>query len=178
MQLPIVFLVCLFEYAVVAEDMTYFVGPEQAGIIEIGDEAQYVYRLFPKDRRKLIDLNLEGSLTPALALTLPGTSIEPGIVAELRPKDSQLLVSRIRIRDPAMKTAKGIRVGSTMKELRSSYEVTYIASGEGQVFAVVESLSASFQLDNKRFDELYRVKDPSEVPDNVIITSILLTKRY
>lgn len=178
MRFLIIFLFGLIDLVAVGEDLTYFIGTEQAGIVKIGDEAEDVYRLFPKERRQLIDLELEGSLSPALALKLAGSTIEHGIIAQLLPRDNKLIVWRIGVHDPAMKTAKGIGVGSTMKDLRSSYEIEGIYSGEGGIVAYVESLSASFELDPKWFYELVRVKDPKKVPDEVKIVSVLLISKH
>ena len=86
------------------------------------------------------------------------------------------MVTRIKISDPALKTAEGIRVGSSMADLRSTYEIAHIGYGEGSSFAIVESLAASFELDQSRI-ELSQVTDPNEVPDNVRIVRILLWLR-
>ena len=105
-----------------AQETSYLLAPGQAGDVRIGSSAQSVYGLFPREQRRLVDLELEGYLTPALAVTLPESETDGGIVAELWIRNGALLVYRIWVSDPVMKTAEGIGVGSTMAELRSTYE--------------------------------------------------------
>ena len=160
-----------------AEDAGDLIRLEQAGTVKIGDEAQHVYEQFPKSQRKLIDLELEGSLTPALSISLPNSTVERSIIAELSPRDDRLVVWRIKVLDPALRTTEAIGVGSTMGELRASYKVTWIGTGEGGVYAYVESLSASFELDPTWYWQISRESDPDKIPAEVKIASILLTSR-
>ena len=88
------------------------------GPISIGAAADTVYREF-RDRARLVDLKLEGHLSPALELKLYGAQLSASLIVELSPVSNQLVVSRINVIDPACGTAVGIGVGSTYGELRA-----------------------------------------------------------
>jgi hypothetical protein len=67
-----------------------------AGRVAIGAIAQDVYQQFGAH---LIDLKLEGFLTPALEITLSGSDA-PSMIAEIWPSGDKLVITRIRVLDP------------------------------------------------------------------------------
>lgn len=147
----------------------------QVGPVAIGDSAQTLYARF-RGSVRLIDLALEGHLSPALELTFPETRLDGGIVAELVPRDNDLVVWRIRVTNPLVRTEKGIGVGSSVAQLRSAYRLGRVASGEGRVFIVVAEVRASFELDRSGpgGDRLWRLQDAEQVPGDVKIVSVLV----
>ena len=147
----------------------------RVGPVSIGAAADAVYREFG-DRARLVDLKLEGNLSPALELKLYRAQLTASLIVELSAAGNQLVVWRINVIDPALRTADGIGVGSTYGELRSKYTVDWIGSGEGNVFARVEALGISFQLDTSGPMRLSSVRDPSKVPTDIRIVSMLLTR--
>lgn len=149
----------------------------QVGPVSIGALAQSVYEAF-RGRSRLVDLALEGHLSPALELTFPKSEVQGGVVVELVARDSTLVVWRISVTDPAIRTDKGVGVGSSVEELRTAYRVDGIGSGEGRVFLRVEELAASFELNRSGpgGDRLWEIRDPKHVPSDVKIVSVLLTR--
>jgi hypothetical protein len=149
----------------------------EVGPVSIGTSAQVVYSMF-RGRSRLVDLAVEGHLTPALELSFPETELDGGVVAELVPKESDLVVWRIAVTNPNVRTEKGIGIGSSVGELRSHYTITAVGSGEGRVFVMVNELSASFELDRSGAggDELWQIRDPNQVPSQTKIVSVLLTR--
>ena len=147
----------------------------QVGQVLIGAPAQSIYATF-RGRSRLIDLALEGHLAPALELSFPETLVNAGVVAELVPRGSDLVVWRIAVTNPNVRTVKGLGVGSSVAQLRSAYRITGVGSGEGRVFVMVEELSASFELDTSGAggDALWKIRDPQQVPGDVKITSVLI----
>jgi hypothetical protein len=53
-----------------------------------------------------------------------------------------------------------------------------VTSGEGNVVLRVDELSASFVLDQSgpHGDQLSQLRSPADIPDSVVIKSVLLTK--
>jgi hypothetical protein len=147
----------------------------RAGPVAIGAIAESVYGEF-RDRAKLIDLQLEGHLSPALELKLFDAQLLASIIAEIGPTSNGLVVTRIHVLDPSLRTKAGIGVGSTYAELRSAYRVDSVGSGEGSFFARVEELAISFQLDTSGRVPLWSIRDPEQVPNGVRIVSMMLTK--
>ena len=149
----------------------------QVGQVVIGKPAEDVYEAFPAERRRLVDLGLEGQLSPALEFTFPGTTRTNGVVAELECQRG-LMVSRIFVRDPAFRTAKGVGVGSSVGELRAAYRLDSVVSGEGTVGIRVEELSATFEIDQTGpgGDRFWRLRTAETIPASVKIIAVLLTK--
>ena len=147
----------------------------RGGNVSIGARAETVYREY-RDRAKLVDLQLEGQLSPAFELKMTGAQLSPSLIVEIGPAGTELVVTRINVIDPALRTAEGIGVGSSYGELRSKYTVDWVGSGEGRVFARVEALGISFQLDTSGSKPLWPIREPSRVPDGIRIVSMLLTR--
>ena len=148
------------------------------GPVSIGANAYELYETFPLEGRKLIDLALEATLSPALALTVPGATVPEGVIAELAPQENELVVFRILISDPMFRTSKGIGVGSSVGDLRSAYTLNAVLTGEGGVYISVEELAASFALDQSGpgGSDLWRIRDPQRIPSDVKIAVVLLTQ--
>lgn len=147
----------------------------RAGPVSIGASAEAIYGQFG-DRARLIDLKLEGHLSPALEIKLFGSQLVPSVVAEIGAADNKLVVTRIHVVDPSLRTKEGIGVGSTYGDLRSRYPVEWVGSGEGRVVARVETLGISFQLDTSGPVPLWSIRDPGQVPKDVRIVSLMLTR--
>jgi len=145
----------------------------RAGPVAIGASAESVYDRF-RERAKLVDLKLEGMLSPALELRLFGA--QTTMIAEIGAANNRLVITRISVVDPSVRTKDGIGVGSTYDELRARYRVDWVGSGEGGYYARVESLGISFQLDSSRRQNLSEVRDPNAVPPDVRVLSLLLTR--
>jgi hypothetical protein len=148
----------------------------RVGPVSIGASAHTVYEQFRDDRVKLVDLRYEGMLSPALELKRFGQTAAPSLIAELAVMRNQLVVYRIQVVDAAIRTKEGIGIGSTFADLRSRYQVDSVGSGEGNVFARVETLGTSFQLDTTGTVPLWSIRDTSKVPGTVRIVSMLVTQ--
>jgi len=154
---------------------TIVVERSRVGTVSIGATAESIYREFG-DRAKLVDLKLEGHLSPALEIKLFGAQLVASMIAEIGPADSTLVVTRIHVVDPSLRTKDGIGVGSTYEELRSRYSIDRVGSGEGSFFARVEALGISFQLDTSGSVPLTPIRDPAQVPNGVRVISMMLTR--
>jgi hypothetical protein len=144
----------------------------RVGTVVIGASAEAVYQEFG-DRARLVDLRLEGHLSPALEIKLFGAQVSASLLAEIWPSGNDLVVTRISVIDPRLRTKEGIGVGSTYGDLRSRYSIAWVGSGEGSFFARVETLGISFGLDVKGPHDL---RDPARVPDDARVIGMLLTR--
>lgn len=128
------------------------------------------------DRARLVDLRLEGHLSPALELKRFGSQLVPSIIAEVGPSGNRLVVTRVNVLDPGFKTKEGIGVGTTYGQLRTVYKIDWVGSAEGRFFARVEALAISFELDTIGQLHTASIRDPARVPPDARITSMLLAK--
>ena len=144
----------------------------RVGLVVIGADAETVYREFG-DRARLVDLALEGSLSPALEIKLFGSQFSASVIAEILPSNNRLVVSRINVLDPRLRTKEGIGIGSVYRDLRSHYSIDWVGSGEGGFFARVEPLGISFALDVR---DPHNIRDPERVPDDTRVIGMLLTR--
>jgi hypothetical protein len=144
----------------------------RAGPVAIGLVAENVYREF---NARLIDLKLEGYLTPALEIRLPGSE-RTSLIAEIGAFGDTLVVTRIRVLDPRLRTKEGIGIGSTYADLRSRYSIAWVAAGEEDFVARAEPLGISFMLDVSGRPGLRSIRDPTQVPDEVRVMGLFLTR--
>jgi len=138
---------------------SFVVERAAVGPVSIGAAADSIYEEFG-DRARLIDLKLEGQLSPAIEIKLFGSQLVASLIAEIAPANNRLFVTRIHVIDPSLRTRDGIGVGSTYGELRSRNQVDWVGSGEGAVFARVEKLAISFRLDMSGQEALWSIRDP------------------
>jgi hypothetical protein len=144
----------------------------RAGIVSVGENVDTLYRAV-NGQAELIDLKAEGDFTPLLKLTIDGK--KDALRAYIGAHDRQLIVRGIDVRDSRFRTAAGIHVGSTLRDLRKAYGHLVKIGGEGTVGARVERLSMTFDLgDDVYGNPRYRARDLSDVPDNVPIVGIWL----
>ena len=147
----------------------------QVGAVAIGSVAETIYNHFG-DRTRLVDLKLEGQLSPALEIKLFGSQAAVSLLAEIWPSDNKLVVTRIRVLDPRLRTKEGIGVGSTYGELRSRYSIAWVGPGEGDFIARVETLGISFMLDMSAVRDAGAIRDPMRVPADARVVGMLLTR--
>jgi hypothetical protein len=147
----------------------------KVGAVAIGSVAEAIYNEFG-DRARLVDLKLEGQLSPALEIKLFGAQAAVSLVAEIWPSGNKLVVTRIRVLDPRLRTKDGIGVGSTYGDLRRHYSVDWVGPGEGDFIARVEALGISFLLDMSAEQAATTIRNPMRVPANARVVGMLITR--
>lgn len=147
----------------------------RAGRIGLGDSVESVEQAYPAERRRMVDLRLEGMPSPAVEVMPEGAGRPDALVAELIEQEGAMRVWRIQVRDPMFETAAGIGVGDTVADLRATYAAERLIGGEGNVGFRVEELGATFLLDTDGADGWTLSLDAEQVPDDVAIRQILLT---
>lgn len=174
-MLPAIIAVFLVLQSGAAPEDALVVERGRAGSVRIGATADSVYKEFG-NRAKLVDLRLEGHLSPALELKRFDAQLVPSIIAEIGASPAGLVVTRLNVLDPGFKTRARIGVGATYAALRSTYSIAWVGSGEGSFFARVEELGISFQLDTSGPVQLWSIRDPAQVPPDTRIIGMLLTR--
>jgi hypothetical protein len=151
-----------------AQSTSFLLVPGRAGTLEIGVPVDTVLREFGPNHVRLVDLQLEGHFSPAVEINLGDSGAVPGLVARISQFPCyEFAVSGISVYDQRFRTREGIGVGSTIGELRRTYDVR-LNREEGHS-AIVPSLKMTFAIDGTSFADSIRVtsvwmwSDPNEV---------------
>lgn len=162
----------------------FLLTKQKAGYCEIGMRIDNLLRKYNKESSKLVDLNLEGTFSPAIEFYLnnpEGEEKKGSLIAEIGWGSSQnggskgFIVSRINIYGKNFKTDKGVGVGSTLGELRKNHHINWIELGEIGLIARVDDLGMSFVLFLITIPEdWFLTRDMKLIPDDVTILSILI----
>lgn len=148
----------------------------RVGDVAVGDPVDVLESAYPEERRRAVDLGLEGMPAPALELMPAGAQSRDALVAEFVEEDGVRRVYRIQVRDPVIETRRGVAVGDTAGDLRASHPPDRLIAGEGNVGLRVDTLAATFLLDRDAVRPQWRrTNDANAVPDDVTIRRILLT---
>jgi hypothetical protein len=153
----------------------YVVERSAVGPVAIGASAQSVYEAF-RSRVKLVDLQKEGDLSPALELKLVASQPNPSLIVDIGAKGSTMIVTGILVLDKTLQTKDGFGVGSTFGELRARYAIGEISQDEGCFCAWVEALGMAFRFDGAGRPALFSIRDPAKMPSDVKIAGIYLSR--
>jgi hypothetical protein len=146
----------------------FLISAGRVGPIEIGMSVDEVFQRVGREHVRLIDLFKEGMFSPAVQVEMPGGSVAPAIVADIREWPCPgFAVWGIDVRDPKFRTAEGLGVGSTLGELRRLHAVE-LSHAEGE-FAIVAALKMSFALNSRGGADSVRVTDVWVWPDPVAV---------
>ncbi len=123
-----------------APDDPFLIASGAAGPVRVRMAVEEIYNVYSRDQIKLVDLDLEGMFSPALKVESGGRSL---MTAEITCSRSGWSIFRIRVEDARFHTHEGIRVGSTLAELKKAYPDLKLYADEGGV-AYVKSQNLSF----------------------------------
>lgn len=163
---------------VLIQDFTLSEG--KAGPIKTGMTINELYGEIGQDNSKLVDKFYEGYFSPSMEVYLSGNSVGPSLETEIRPQGVNFVVGRINVLDSRFRTDREVGVGSTLGEIRKTYHVDWIDYGEGTLFARVEEIGMSFQLDyGNPPAEWQQTHDQTLIPDSAKVVAVFLasTKR-
>lgn len=150
----------------------------RVGQIYLGMSLEAIYKVYPKETTKQVDLHLEGMPTPALQVFLNKQSKNPSLVIRLEAPNGT--ISGIDVRDARFKLANGIGIGSSLGQLRKAYKNLSIDVSEGDVFEIIRELNISFVIQLKTANLLqrllhtmrYKGKDNPLIPNDAKIVRI------
>ena len=156
--------------AVNAPPADFLLEPHRAGVVRVGENIDALYRRLPTVDAELFDLKAEGFFTPLLKFTVAGK--RGALRLYVGAGNRQFIVRAVDVRDTRFRTAAGIHVGSTLRDLRKAYRKLSKTGGEGTVGARIERLSMTFDLGDVYDNPRYRARDLSDVPGDVPIVTI------
>ncbi len=154
----------------------FLLAKHQAGAVVIGMTIDDLHAMHKPSSTKLVASYPEGMFTPLLEVYLEGDANKaiPSLLIEI-DKNRDWIVGNIKVNDSRFRTDKGIGVGSTLGAVRKAYAVKSIAFGEGPLYANVEDINMSFELDiTNPPREWYKTRDQRLIPDSAKVVSVIL----
>jgi hypothetical protein len=162
--------------ALAADD--FLLARNRVGNVIIGMPESAIYRVYPRQITRQVDLRLEGFPTPAVQVFLTDRR-HPSLV--IRLDGPARGVYGVEVMDSRFKTASGIGVGSSFGQLRKARKQLSFVSGEGTIGASAEDLGMTFSLAIDRATESrllerhsqeQRTDDLSTIPAETRIKSV------
>jgi hypothetical protein len=155
-------------------DDEFLISNYKVGKIDLGLSVDSLYSRYDKKNTKLVDLFLEGMFAPAIELYIDGykEKIKPSLIAEI--SNVKFSIYRISIYDKRFKTNENIGVGSTLGDIRKTYEIKSIGFGESALYVSVKNFKIYFRLDyNTQIPkEWYKTNNHKLIPDSAKVISI------
>jgi hypothetical protein len=154
----------------------YLLGKNRAGQVELGMTIDELHTRYEPSSTKLVATYSEGMFAPVLEIYPKGSTKNggPQLVIAI-DKDREWIVDSIKVNDARFRTAKGIGVGSTLGDIRNAYTVKWIDFGEGALYANVDEIGMSFELDfTQPGPEWYKTRDQRLIPDRAKVVSVNL----
>jgi hypothetical protein len=136
----------------------------RVGRAHVGMTVAEFYSAFDRREIELVDLDLEGTFSPALEVHSNNHLL---LTAEIDKRNGGWMIFRITVLDRRFHTSRGISVGSTYADVKKAYPGLKILMGEGQQFAFAETESLSFGLNAD-------IRNPPS--DRSRVTSILILR--
>jgi hypothetical protein len=156
-----------------AQPNDFLIRKGAVGAIELKFSETEVYRLYGTNLTKAVDLDLEGTESPAILLFRSETEKAqnlPRIIFEL----DDHLIYRMTVLGSEYETATKIHVGSTVADLRKHYKKIKTFTGEGNVCARIDEIGMSFCLDQNGFPDNWR--PGQKLPESAQVSSILVVE--
>ncbi len=180
MNLKILGLILLFFTSICPQTINgqdkFLLSKDKVGEIEIGMTIDALHTKYEPRLTRLIARYPEGMFSPVLGIYINGQSpdVEPSITVTIDKKDDWI-VGSIYVKDKRFRTLQGIGIGSTLSEVRKAYKLSSIDFGEGPLFANVDDLGMSFELDfTQPSDEWYRTRQQSLISNSAKVVSVFV----
>jgi TonB family protein len=140
------------------------IAPGRAGLVQVGMTIDRLLRMFPGQTR-LLDPQSQARFTPAIAIRLDPSTMQPSLIVASRQVAEQWRVAEIDVRDPRFHTSDGLGVGSTLAQIRAREPGVEPAIGVAGPSVSLRDGALSFWFDPARLSG-------STVPDSATVTRV------
>ena len=123
---------------------TLLVREDRVGNVVVGMSIDSLYQTVDRSRTRLVDRLWEGLFDPVIEIRLRGSAGPPTMVAEVTMSRCGLVVGRVWVYDPQLRTASGLHVGSSLAEVRQRHRV--VVSREEGLHAIATDPQMTFDL--------------------------------
>ena len=146
----------------------YTIGNRQVGPVKINMPVNDFKKLISPRQIQEVNITREGRGHKAYEIKKDAADTKPALLAE-EICEPNCRVWRVQVLDSAFKTPEGIRIGSTLGEVKKHYPISYLGPGETEIVAVSENKKLTFMLDvsklpAKQVPFLNLKNTPNEVP--------------
>ncbi|MEJ8757328.1 mechanosensitive ion channel protein MscS [Pontibacter sp. H259] len=147
--------------------------PEKVGFISIGDDIEQMRQSIPAGFT-IQDTTLQQEGTEATAYIIRPEAHSKGFLVEQQCNPA-CAVWRFNVQSDKYKTAKGIAVGTTYKQVQQAHPISTVTLGDAGLVAVAKDGGISFILDEDKIpaNKLSRLT-PETVPAATQVKAILI----
>ena len=161
-------------------EQAFLITANQVGDIQRGTTVHQLRSLFPS--RQIKASRVEGGYFNQVIDNYDIYSSEGRLLLTVTPEianDTSAMISQIVIRDTLFKTAQGIGLNSSLKDIRGKYHNLKYTPTANQIVVSVPRISTNFLIDKHALDDSWwnditQEVMPENIPDSARLTGIVV----